>query len=49
MGEEWSNSEMKLRKGGQVGVEVRGVDTIFIVFVSRIDCGGVLELQWSLL
>ena len=46
MGEEWSNSEMKIEKGGKVGAKVREVDIIFIAFVSRVGCGGVQGLQW---
>ena len=37
---------MKIRKGGKLGVEVREIDTIFIAFVSRAGCGGILGLQW---
>ena len=28
-----------------LGVEVGGVETTFIVFVSRVDCGGVSGLE----
>jgi len=38
---------MKIRKWGKLGDEVRGVDTIFIVFASRVGCSGVPGLQWS--